>query len=92
MIDVNDTVLCILHLELQCSKNKISKLFNGCFFHRKQPALIADYFDRVEKVVNAGKIGKSTHQNQWIFLANKSKEVVATDFSLKGASGRNILS
>ena len=43
-------------------------------------------------MVNTGKIGKYNHQNQWRFPANKSKDGVATDFSLKGAAGRNILS
>ena len=37
-------------------------------------------------------MGNLLTKNQWRFPANKSKEGVETDFSLKGAAGRNILS
>ena len=67
MIDVNDAVLCILHLELRCSENKISNLLNDGFAHRKEPKLVDDYIKRVENVVNEGKINISSHQNQWTF-------------------------
>ena len=92
MIEVSDAVLCVLHLELRCSENKISNLLNEGFAHRKTPNLVKDYIDKVEKIVNQGKIGRSSHQNQWRFPANKSKDGIASDFSLKGEAGKNILS
>ena len=73
MIDVNDAVLCILHLELKCSQNKIDNLFNEGYVHRRQPAVIKEYTQKTEDVVNEGKIGKSTHQNWWNFSINKKQ-------------------
>ena len=49
-------------------------------------------FWRWEKIINEGKVGLSTHQNQWRFPINKERNGVATDFSLKGGAGKNILS
>ena len=76
IIDVNDAVLCILHLELRCSENKIGNLFNEGFVHRRQPAVIKEYTQKIEDVVNKGKIEKSTHQNQWSFPINKENNVL----------------
>ena len=90
-IDVNNAVLCILYLELRCSE-KIRNLFNDVFLHRKEPKLVKEYIGKVEKVVNEGKIGLSSHQNQWRFPANTGNDGVATDFTLKGQVGKNILS
>ena len=92
MIDVNDAVLCILHLELRCSKKKVGNLLNDGFLHRKQAKLVKEYIEKVENVVNKGKIGLSSHQNQWRFPSNAGNDGVATDFSLKGEVSKNILS
>ena len=92
LIDVNDAVLCILHLELQCTDNKISNFWNEGFSNRKQPKMVSEYKEAIEKIVNEGKIGNSSHQNQWTFPSNKAKDGVASDFSLKGGSGKTILS
>lgn len=91
MMDVNDAVLCILHLELRCSENKLAHLLNEGFTHRNTKALVDTYMTEVEKIVNEGKIGRSTHQNQWTFPINKGNDGVASDFSLKGEFGKNIL-
>ena len=91
MMCVNDAVLCILHLELRCSKNKIGNLFNEGFSHRKRPALVNEYTKKVEEIVNTGKVGKSTHQNQWRFPINTAKDGVAKEFSLKGGASQRIL-
>ena len=91
MMCVNDAVLCILHLELRCSENKIGNLLNEGFTHRKRPELVNDYTRKVEDIVNEGKVGQSTHQNQWKFPINKGKDGVATEFSLKGEAGKDIL-
>ena len=91
-MDVNDGVLRSLHLELCCSENKIGNLFNDGFAHRKQPKLADDYISEVGKNVKKGKVGLATHQNQWRFPINKERNGVATDFSLKGGAGKNILS
>ena len=45
----------------------------------------------IEAVVNKGKIGLSTHQNQWIFPINQARDEVASEFSLKGEFGHSIL-
>ena len=91
MMDVNDAVLCILHLELRCSENKIAHLLNEGFSHRKNKALIDEYKSEIELIVNEGKIGRATHQNQWSFPINKGNDGVANDFSLKGEFGKQIL-
>ena len=91
LIEVDDAVLCILHLELRCSENKLAHLFNDGFAHRKTKALIDKYISEIEAVVNEGKIGLSTHQNQWTFPINKERDGVASEFSLKGEFGRSIL-
>ena len=44
--------LYILHLELRCSENKIGNLFNEGFVHRRQPAVIKEYTQKIEDVVN----------------------------------------
>ena len=62
MIEVSDAILCILHLELRCSENKISNLLNEGFAHRKTPQLINDYIKSIEDIVNAGKIGLLSNQ------------------------------
>ena len=92
MIEVNDAVLCILHLELRCSENKLAHLWNEGFSHRKTKALVDEYKQELELIVNESKLGKSTHQNQWTFPINKTNDGVASDFSLKGNFGESILS
>ena len=90
-MDVSEAVLCTLHCELRTNENKISTLFNDGFIHRKQPALVKEYREAVEKVVNRGKVGLSSHQNQWRFPMNKANDGVSPDFSLKNEMGRCIL-
>ena len=90
-IYVEDAVLCILHLELRCTENKLSNLWNAGFRDRKTPASVKEYETDIEEIVNEGKLGLVTHQNQWSFPTNKGKDGVAGDFSLKGEAGRNIL-
>ena len=48
-MDVSEAVLCTLHCELQTNENKSSTLFNDGFIHRKQPALVKEYKEEVEK-------------------------------------------
>ena len=84
LIDVNDAVLCILHLELRCTEKKLSNLWNEGFTHRREPKQVTDYTEEIEGIVNEGKIGNSTYQNQWTFPTNKAKNGVSSDFSLKG--------
>lgn len=73
------------------NKNKIGHLFNTGFTHQKQTKLVDEYIASVELIVNRGKVGRSTHQNQWRFPLSKRKDGVSTDFSLKGSAGQNIL-
>ena len=91
MMDVNDAVLCILHLELRCTENKIGHLFNDGFSHRKQAKMVTEYTDEIEEIVNKRKVGLSTHQNQWWVPIDKAKDGVASYFSLKGNAGKKIL-
>ena len=51
-----------------------------------------EYETDIEEILNEGKLGLFTHQNQWSFLTNKGKDGVASDFLLKGEFGRTILS
>ena len=51
MMDVNDAVLCILHLELRCSENKLAHLLNEGFTHRNTKALVDTYMTEVEKLL-----------------------------------------
>ena len=51
-----------------------------------------EYINKMEEVVNEGKIGKSSHQNQRRFPENSKSDRVATKFSRKGEAGKNILS
>ena len=53
--------------------------------------MVTKYTDEIEEITNKGKVGISTHQNQWRFPINKSKDGVASDFSLKGDAGKKIL-
>ena len=92
LMDVDDAVLCILHLELRCTENKLSNLWNAGFRDRKTPASVKEYETDIEEIVNEGKLGLVTHQNQWSFPTNRGKDGVASDFSLKGEFGRTILS
>ena len=39
-IDVNNAILCILHLELHCSENKMLHLLNEGFTHRKSKQMV----------------------------------------------------
>ena len=50
------------------------------------------YKQDIGNIVNEGKIGRSTHQNQWIFPSNNTNDGVANDFSLNGKFGKIILS
>ena len=88
MMDVNDAVLCILHMDLWCIENKIGHLFNDGFSHCKQAKMVSEHTDAIEEIVNKGKVGLSTHQNQWRFTINKAKDSVASDLSLKGDAGK----
>ena len=54
--------------------------------------MVTEYQEDIQKIVNAGKLGRYTHQNQWTFPINKGKDGVASDFSLKGEFGWTILS
>ena len=54
--------------------------------------MVTEYQQETEKIVNAGKIGRSTHQNQWTFPINKAKDGVSSEFSLKWEFGWTILS
>ena len=90
-MDVDDAILCSLHLELRCNENKIGALFNEGLTHRRGNKVIGEYTEEVEEIVNRGKIGRGSHQNQWRFPMNKEKNGVSTEFSLKGEAGKNIL-
>ena len=90
-VDVDDTVLCSLHLELRVNESKIGGLLNEGFLHRKTPGLVRKYTEDVEAVVNAGKLGRNTHQNHWHFPLNNAKNGINGEFSLKGDAGKKIL-
>ena len=61
IIDLNNAVLYILHLELRCSEKKVGNFLNDYFLHRKQPKLVKEYIEKEENFVNEGKIGLSSH-------------------------------
>ena len=77
-------VHCILSF---VAMKKISNLLNEGFTHQRQSASVNEYTDKIEEIVNEGRVGRATHQNQWRFPLNKAKNGVASDFSLKGAFG-----
>ena len=91
-MEVNDAVLCILHLELRASENKLAHMWNEGFAYRKSKALVEEYAKGMELIVNEGKIGRTTYQNQWQFPINKTNDGITSDFSLKGGFGKSILS
>ena len=92
MMEINDAILCSLHLELRINETKTSNVFNIGFAERKTPALCNEYMEDVEKIVNKDRIGRLSHQNQWRFPSNKARNGVRDDFSLKGDAGKNFLS
>ena len=50
------------------------------------------YKQDVEKIINEGKIGRSTHQNQWTFPINNTNDGVVNNFPLKSEFGKSIMS
>ena len=92
MMDINNAIPFILHLELWCTENKLAHLLNEGFTKQKTNALVNVYKQVVGKNINEGKIGRSTHQNQWTFPINNTNDGVANDFSLKGEFGKSIMS
>ena len=51
MMDVNDAVLCMLHLEFCCSENKLAHLLNEGFTHLKTKSLVEMYMGEDEKLL-----------------------------------------
>ena len=84
LVEVDNAALFILHLELRCSENKLAHLWNEGFQHCKTKAMVDEYIESIEAIVNEGKVDQSSHQNQWTFPINKERDGVASDFFTKG--------
>ena len=48
LMEVNGAVLCILHLELRASENKLAHMWNEGFAHQKSKALVEEYAKEME--------------------------------------------
>ena len=64
-IDLEDAIFCSLHLELRVNEAKLSGLFNEGFTHRQTCQMVDEYVEAIKVVLNEGKLGIATHQNQW---------------------------
>ena len=71
-IDLEDAIFCSLHLELRVNEAHLGGLFNEGFTHRQTGRMVDEYVEAIEVVVNEGKLGLSTHQNQWRFPISKA--------------------
>ena len=69
----------------------IANIFNLGFANRWTPAICKEYYKAVENIVDEGKVGKNSHQNQWSFPINGTKNRASGQFLLKGQAGRKIL-
>ena len=48
-----------------------------------QQKMVEEYISDIEKIVNRGKLGLATHQNQWIFPLAKDGNSLKSGFSIK---------
>ena len=89
-IDLEDAIFCSLHLELRVNEAKLGGLFNEGFTHRQSCRLVDEYVENIEVIVNEGKLGLTTHQNQWRFPIAKDRKSIKTAFSLKNNLSRSM--
>ena len=80
IMEINDAILCSLHLELCINETKTSNVFNNGFAEQKTDALCDEYMEEVEEIFNEDRIGRFSHHNQWGFPSNKAKMAFAMNF------------
>ena len=87
---LEEAIFCTLHLELRVNEAKIGGVLNEGFTHRKTCQLVDEYVGNTENIVNKGKLGMSTHQNQWRFPISKDRKSIDSGFSLKNGLSREM--
>ena len=89
-ISLEEAIFCTLHLELRVNEAKLGGIFNEGFTHRKTTKLVDEYVENMQTIINEGKLGLATHQNQWMFPIAKDQKSIDNKFSLKNSLSRSM--